>query len=165
MRHATDPATRREALPHVIRTVLDIAAPPARVFEALTDPRELTQWWGGERAHVRDCTADARPGGAWRVRTVDRDGTERCVSGEYHTVDAPRRLEQSWRADDDAGSSTVRYDLEPREVNGTEGTRLTVTHTSPVTMAVAASPAAWAPALGVLVARRRVRRRSATLSP
>lgn len=157
MMPATPPTAPREALPHVIRTAVEIAAPPARVFAALTDPRELAAWWADDEASVRDCAADTRPGGAWHVHIVRENGTERRVGGEYRVVDPPRRLEQSWQADDDAGPSVVRYDLEPCDVGGADGTRLTVTHTSPTMLAVSASPAARARSLGVLVARPRVR--------
>ena len=124
---------------HVVRTVIDIAAPPARVFDALTDPRELAAWWGGADGaqRVLDCDADPRPGGAWHVRTVGPDGAERETAGEYRVVDAPRRLEHSWRATDDDDASVVRYDLEPLDVGGADGTRLTVTHTAPAALLAA----------------------------
>jgi uncharacterized protein YndB with AHSA1/START domain len=137
-------STEREAsdtLPHVVRTVIDIAAPPAEVFEALTDPRELAAWWGGDERRTLDCDSDARPGGAWRVRTIGPDGEEHAVGGEYRVVDPPDHLEQTWQADDDAAPSVVRYDLEPSEVDGGEGTRLTVTHTSHTALAAGASVA------------------------
>ncbi len=118
-----------ESPSRAIQTVVEIAAPPERVFEALTDPRELAAWWCDDAARSLECDADPRPGGSWRVRTIDRDGAERTFSGEYRVVDAPRHLEQSWQASDDEQPSVVRYDLEPLIVDGTEGTRLTVTHT------------------------------------
>ena len=140
MRYHSEPDTR-ETLPHVVRTVIDIAAPPPEVFEALTEPRELAEWWRGEATRTVDCESDPRPGGAWRVRTVGPDGAERSVGGEYQVVDPPHRLDQSWQADDDARPSHVRYDLEPCEIDGAEGTRLTVTHTSTTAMALGASAA------------------------
>lgn len=115
--------------PTIVRTVVEIAAPPDRVFEALTDARELAEWWGGGDPRVLDSESDVRPGGTWRVRTIDRDGAEHSFGGEYRVVDPPHRLEQSWQSADDAEPSVVRYDLEPLEVDGAPGTRLTVTHT------------------------------------
>jgi len=152
MTHPTEPVTRPDALPPVVRTVVDIAAPPAQVFEALTDPRELAAWWGGDGARTLDSQADARPGGAWRIRTVDPDGTERTVGGEYRVVDAPSRLEHTWRAADDAATSVVRYDLEPLVVDGADGTRLTVTHRAPTALASTLSLAARGAALAALAA-------------
>jgi len=130
-----DARDSRDALPRVVRTVVEIAAPPAEVFEALTNPRELAAWWGGDDARTLDCESDARPGGAWHVRTLGPDGVERSVGGEYRVVEPPSRLEQTWQATEDAAPSLVRYDLEPAPVDGAEGTRLTVTHTSPTALA------------------------------
>lgn len=120
--------------PRVVRTVVEIAAPPERVFDALTDARELADWWGGDESRVVDSEADARPGGAWQVRTANRDGTEQTFGGEYRVVDPPHHLEQTWQSSDDAEPSVVRYDLEPLEIDGTDGTRLTVTHTETVAL-------------------------------
>jgi uncharacterized protein YndB with AHSA1/START domain len=121
-------------LPHVLRTVIEIAAPPERVFEALTDASELAEWFGGDDARTVDSSSDPRPGGTWHVHTVDRDGTERTFGGEYRIVDRPSRLEQTWRAADDAEPSIVRYDLEPIDIDAVDGTRLTVTHTETVAL-------------------------------
>ena len=114
--------------PRVVRTVVEIDAPPERVFEALTDARELADWWGGDESRVVDSEADPRPGGAWQVRTVGPDGTEQTFGGEYRIVDPPHHLEQTWQESDDAKPSIVRYDLESLDLDGAEGTRLTVTH-------------------------------------
>jgi uncharacterized protein YndB with AHSA1/START domain len=122
--------------PRVVRTVVDIAAPPEQVFEALTDANELAAWWGRDESRVVGSEADARPGGAWQVRTVDRDGTEQTFGGEYRVVDSPHHLEQTWQGSDDVEPSVVRYDLEPLEVDGTDGTRLTVTHIETVAMSM-----------------------------
>jgi uncharacterized protein YndB with AHSA1/START domain len=120
--------------PRVVRTVVEIDAPPERVFEALTDARELADWWGGDESRVIESEADPRPGGAWQVRTVDPDGTERTFGGEYRVLDPPHHLEQTWQSSDDAEPSVVRYDLEPLDLDGTDGTRLTVTHAETVAL-------------------------------
>ena len=140
------------ATSHVIRTIIDIDAPPERVFDALTDPAELAEWWGGDDETVRECEAEVRPGGSWTVHTVDRDGTERTTGGEYRVVDPPRRLEHTWHSTGDPGESIVRYDLEPLGVDGAGGTRLTVTHTSPVMLATA-TPLTWTSSLLRLMER------------
>jgi uncharacterized protein YndB with AHSA1/START domain len=129
-----EPIGRSEQLPHVVRTVVEIAAPPERVFEALTDPRELGTWWSDDDTQRTDCASDPRPGGSWHVRTFGPDGTEQVFAGEYLVGEPPSRLVQTWRATDDAESSIVRYDLEPVEVGGSDGTRLTVTHNDAVVL-------------------------------
>ena len=138
MNTPTQPTTRGEAPSRVVHTTIDIAAPPERVFEALTDARELGTWWGGDDARVLESDADPRPGGEWHVRTIDADGAERTFGGEYRIVDPPHRLEQTWRATEDGDASTVRYDLETVDVGGETGTRLTVTHTAICEMSMSA---------------------------
>jgi uncharacterized protein YndB with AHSA1/START domain len=52
-----------------------IAAPPARVFQAISDPAQLPKWWGQDRLyHVTKATMDVRPGGKWRSDGVGADG-------------------------------------------------------------------------------------------
>jgi uncharacterized protein YndB with AHSA1/START domain len=43
-------------------------APMQLVFEAMTKPEHVKQWWGrlGEGDSVPVCEIDLRPGGAWR---------------------------------------------------------------------------------------------------
>ena len=44
-----------------------IAAPPTRVFQAISDPAQLPKWWGQSGLyHVVKSTMDVRPGGKWR---------------------------------------------------------------------------------------------------
>jgi uncharacterized protein YndB with AHSA1/START domain len=65
----------------VIATV-DIAGSTERVFRALTDPKELVQWWGSPetyRAHLWD--ADFRVGGRWRVERKSANGDPYSVFG------------------------------------------------------------------------------------
>jgi uncharacterized protein YndB with AHSA1/START domain len=43
-------------------------APRSLVFEAMSKPEHITQWWGrlGEGYSVPVCEVDLRPGGKWR---------------------------------------------------------------------------------------------------
>jgi uncharacterized protein YndB with AHSA1/START domain len=62
---------------NVIVAEIFIAAPPARVFEAITDPHQTPKWWGQEGVYrITDCKADLRPGGKWSSTGVGerRDG-------------------------------------------------------------------------------------------
>lgn len=136
----------------VVRTEIEIAAPPERVFRALTDPRELGAWWGDGTYRTHDWRLDPTPGGAWSARTVDRDGLAGTLAGAVRIADAPRRLEYTWRASADDAESVVRYDLEPVRVDGVPGTRLTVTHVGPTATAVVRASLGWQ---GVVVCLRR----------
>jgi uncharacterized protein YndB with AHSA1/START domain len=109
----------------VVATV-DIAAPAARVFRALTDPQELMQWWGSPetyRAHRWE--ADFRVGGAWRVEGKSADGKPYSVFGEFLEISPPCRVVQTWTYDWEKEPPTkLTYALE--DIPG--GTRVTVRH-------------------------------------
>ena len=63
-------------------------APPALVFEVMTRPEHVQQWWGqlGEGYSVTTCEIDLRVGGAWRF--VNKHPGGRSSS----TVDTARSL-------------------------------------------------------------------------
>jgi uncharacterized protein YndB with AHSA1/START domain len=96
-----------------------IAAPPARVFQAISDPTQLPRWWGQDGLyHVTKSTMDVRPGGKWRSEGVGADGKSFYVEGEYLEVDPPRLLVHTWIASYDNTNTVVRWELEPQSVHG-----------------------------------------------
>jgi uncharacterized protein YndB with AHSA1/START domain len=109
----------------VILASVEIAAPPERVFQALSTA-ELAEWWGSpETYRVTRFTAELRRGGAWRSDGVSADGKPFSVGGEILEIDPPRRLVQSWVPDWDPGPPTkIRYQVDP--IPG--GSRVTVRH-------------------------------------
>jgi hypothetical protein len=48
---------------------IHIAAPPDRVFKALTDPAELMRWFTSPECPAKFWEMDARPGGRYRYAT------------------------------------------------------------------------------------------------
>jgi uncharacterized protein YndB with AHSA1/START domain len=95
-----------------------IAAPPARVFQAISDPTQLPRWWGQDGLyHVTKSTMDVRPGGKWRSEGAGADGRTFYVEGEYLEVDPPRRLVHTWVSSYDTSRTVVRWELEPQTVN------------------------------------------------
>ena len=115
-----------------------IAAPPARVFQAISDPNQIPRWWGQDGMyHVVKSTADIRPGGKWRSDGKGADGTEFYVEGEYLEVEPPRRLVHTWFGSFHPKKTVVRWELEPQTVNSLHpsgprksgtGTLVKVTH-------------------------------------
>lgn len=68
-------------------------APRQLVFDALTKPEHVTEWWGrlGDGYSVPVCDIDLRVGGTWRF--VNRHPTgEAAFHGEYREIAPPSRL-------------------------------------------------------------------------
>lgn len=103
-----------------------IAAPPERVFQAITDPREQPRWWGQKGMYEgTKCEFDVRPGGKWRSEGISVKGEPYQVEGEYLEVVPPRVLVLTWLASWTGGlKTTVRWDLEPRG----QGTQVKLRH-------------------------------------
>ena len=87
MKPALRPELRRElTLTRVFR------APRALVFQAWTDPKHLSQWWGPKGFTNPVCEEDARVGGALRIVMRAPDGAEYPMIGVFREVVAPERL-------------------------------------------------------------------------
>ena len=111
-------------------TEIEIAAPPARVFQALVEREQALQWGAGDAFEMTHWEMDARAGGAWRFTSRQRAGGEAFDHhGEVVQIDPPRLLEVSWFASwhpDPAHRTVVRWELAPTK----SGTRLKVTHSN-----------------------------------
>lgn len=104
--------------PDAIVAEIFIAAPPARVFQAISDPNQLPRWWGQDGLYrVTKSTMDLRPGGKWRSDGLGADGKEFYVEGEYLEVEPPRRLVHTWFGSFHPKKTLVRWELEPQTVN------------------------------------------------
>jgi len=97
-----------------------IAAPPARVFQAITDPKQMPLWWGQQGLYrITEWKGDLRPGGKWSSVGTGADGSSFRVDGEYLEVDPPRLLVHTWISSWASSLKTVvRWELEPQTVHG-----------------------------------------------
>jgi uncharacterized protein YndB with AHSA1/START domain len=110
----------------VVREVV-FPAPPEEVWEALTEPDRLEEWFANE------VELDARPGGAGVFRWGDGDERHATV----REAEPAERLVLDW---DDAGEVVFTLEEVP------EGTRLLVRERSPEwSMALELHALAWAP--------------------
>ena len=68
-------------------------APRSLVFEAMTKPEHVKEWWGrlGEGYSVPVCEIDLRVGGAWRFVNRHPQG-EAAFRGVYQEITPPSRL-------------------------------------------------------------------------
>jgi uncharacterized protein YndB with AHSA1/START domain len=117
---ATMPTMAINAEQDAVSGEIFIAAPPVRVFEALTDPNQVPRWWGQQGMYkITEWKSDVRPGGKWSSVGLGADGTSFQVEGEYLEVDPPRVLSHTWIASFAGNIQTVvRWELEPTEVHG-----------------------------------------------
>ena len=120
--------TDTPANPQPFTLTRTIAAPPARVFEAWTDPAQISQWFvpvDGWSAPLDRISVDARPGGSWRVTMVDDSGEGYPAVFHYREVAAPERLVFTTGAPDqdpnDPAIHVASVTLEARD-GGTEMT-------------------------------------------
>ena len=69
-------------------------APRHLVFEAMTKPEQITQWWGclAEGYSVPVCEVDLRPGGRWRHVNRTPKGELVAFYGVYREIASPERL-------------------------------------------------------------------------
>ncbi len=109
-----------------------LKAPPERVFDAFTDPAQLTKWWWPKGFTCPAAEVDLRVGGKYRLamQWPDSFPTETQFShymgGEYFEIDRPHRLVMSGRAiNEDQGelfATLIELTLEARD----GGTALTM---------------------------------------
>ena len=137
--HARDAEGSQDA-DTAVRREIELDAAPADVWEALTRPELLEQWFEAE------VELDPRPGGTGRF--IGADGEHRVA--RVDEVEEGRRLALTWWPDDegDEPGSKVEFVLTPTH----GGTRLVVTE-SPLTAraCVATTGAGWAWRLELLV--------------
>ena len=116
-----------------IVTEIEVNAPPARVFKALTEAKELMLWFNGDSTcPVKFWNMDAQPGGrysyATKKGTVVVNGVDEFeCHGDILEIDPPRLLVYTWIGnwhDDKQRKTVVRWDLTPSG----SGTKVKVTH-------------------------------------
>ena len=67
-------------------------APRALLFEAITQPEHVRNWYGCAVMAMTVCEIDLRVGGKWRYVLRMPDGSEHGFHGQYREIDAPARL-------------------------------------------------------------------------
>lgn len=87
---AAKPETPLDPRDFVVTRV--IAATPAQVFRAWTEPAALAQWFGPRTFTTHVTAMDVRPGGAWRVVMRSPDGVDYPLKGTYLDVVPSSRL-------------------------------------------------------------------------
>lgn len=120
---------------------INIAAPPERVFQALSDAGQLKLWFTNPECPQKFWKMDARLGGRYSYATeqgsiVVNNVREFKCEGEIIEYDPPRVLAYTWIGNwhDQPGAKTVvRWELTPQA----GATRVKVTHSGLAQLPVA----------------------------
>jgi len=109
---ASGAEVRKDGEKWTLVLVRDLAHPPSRVWEALTDPEHLRQW--------APFDSDQNLGKVGTAKLTTVGAPQPLVSEtQIKHADRPRLLEFNW------GGQDIRWELEP---SGASGTRLTLWH-------------------------------------
>ncbi|MGW6128924.1 SRPBCC family protein [Cellulomonas sp. NPDC055163] len=110
--------------------VADLAAPPARVWQLWSDPRQLERWWGPPTWPATFVDHDLTVGGRASYYMTGPEGEKAHGWWRFDSVDAPWSLAfEDGFADDDGTPNdsmpTTRAQVVLEET--AEGTRMTIT--------------------------------------
>jgi len=123
-------------------------APPAIVFEAWTDPRYVSRWWGPKGFTAPHCRIDLRVGGSFLFCMRSPDGKDYWNTGVYHEIVVPRKIVSAMYFSDKQGNrrSPADYgfaadfpaemiDIVTFEPHGQGQTKLTLRRNHPLSLA------------------------------
>jgi uncharacterized protein YndB with AHSA1/START domain len=79
-----------------ILTTRAFDAPIALVFDVLTKPEHVSNWFAPFACEVTECSIDLRVGGDYHIVFVTPDGTECSFRGTYSEVEPPTRTVATW---------------------------------------------------------------------
>jgi len=123
-------STTKNAEPLTLTLVAEYAAPPARVWQLWSDPRQLERWWGPPTWPATFEQHDVTVGGESQYYMTGPSGEKARGWWRFTALDEPRSLEFEDGFSDDAGAPnpqmpTMRLRVDIEEAGAV--TRMTVT--------------------------------------
>jgi uncharacterized protein YndB with AHSA1/START domain len=105
-------------------TTREFDAPIALVFDALTKPEHVRNWFAPFTCEVTKCSIDLRVGGSYHIVFVTENGTACSFRGTYLEVAPPTRTVATWLFEGWPDADAV----ESADLHETDGvTKLTMT--------------------------------------
>jgi uncharacterized protein YndB with AHSA1/START domain len=106
-----------------IVTTREFDAPITLVFDVLTKPEHVRNWFAPFESEVTECSIDLRVGGSYHIVFVTEGGAECSFRGTYSEVEPPTRTVATWLFEGWPDADAV----ESMELHETDGvTRLTI---------------------------------------
>ena len=97
--------TATEVQNYTVSLTRDFNAPREKVFQAWTDPKMLTQWFGPKEVSTESAQVDLKIGGKYQLTMKEPDGNVINHGGQYREIDPPNKLVFTWVLD---GQSCAR---------------------------------------------------------
>jgi uncharacterized protein YndB with AHSA1/START domain len=127
-----------------------LAAPPATVFQAWTDPAHLDWFYNDSQPKPTEpMELDLRVGGVWRLQMVIDESTQYATGGVYREITPNEKIVFSWGATDgwpkldpDRLDESPLVTVELSEVD--RGTKMTVRVQLPANLPADGVPEWWA---------------------
>jgi uncharacterized protein YndB with AHSA1/START domain len=79
-----------------IVTTREFHAPLELVFDVLTKPEHVSNWFAPFECVVTECSIDLRVGGDYHIVFVDPDGTVCSFRGTFLELDPSTRIVETW---------------------------------------------------------------------
>jgi len=85
-------------LPNELDVIMirEFDAPMALVFDVLTNPEHVAEWFAPFTCQMTTCSIDLRVGGDYHMAFMTEDGAECSFRGTYLEVEAPTRTVATW---------------------------------------------------------------------
>jgi uncharacterized protein YndB with AHSA1/START domain len=88
---------REHGAGYVLELERELDGTPEHVYEMLTEPAELTNWWGPHGFTLPDVQLDLRVGGKYRFTMRPPVGEAFHLSGDFLEILVPERLSYTFR--------------------------------------------------------------------
>jgi uncharacterized protein YndB with AHSA1/START domain len=106
-----------------IVTTRKFDAPIELVFDVLTKPEHVRNWFAPFEDKLTVCSIDLRVGGSYHIVFVTEDGTECSFRGTYLEIERPTRIVDTWLFEGWPDAEAVET-LDLHETDGTTTVRM-----------------------------------------
>jgi uncharacterized protein YndB with AHSA1/START domain len=106
-----------------ILTIRHFDAPVDLVFDVLTKPEHVRNWFAPFEDRMTVCEIDLRVGGRYHMVFVTPDGKECSFRGRYLEIERPSRIVDTWRFEGWPDAEAVET-VELHETNGVTTARM-----------------------------------------